>query len=64
MKRKRPDTTGKTFAVAPMIDWTDVAKNVTKSIIKGFGIREVVPSLYFLELVSSIPMELRGSASE
>ncbi|MEQ8451114.1 MAG: hypothetical protein RIB97_15710 [Nitratireductor sp.] len=35
------------LAIAPMMDWMDVSKNVEKSIAKGFEIREVVPTLYW-----------------
>ena len=59
----KPLHTGK-FSIAPMMDWTDVSKNIAKSISRRFDIREVVPSLYFLALISPIPMELRGSAGE
>ena len=52
------------YAVSPMMDWTDVSKKVANSIAKGSDIGEVVPSLYFLALVSPIPMELRGRVGE
>lgn len=34
------------LSVAPMMDWTDVPKNITKSIVKRLNSREVVLSLY------------------
>lgn len=34
------------FAIAPMMDWTDLEKKFVKTITKGFSVRGVVPSLY------------------
>lgn len=49
----------KIFAIAPMMDWTDVVKSDAKSIAKGSDICDVVPSLYCLALVWPKPIELR-----
>ena len=50
------------FAIAPMMDWTDGAKNAARSIPNASGLREVVPSLYRSDSVSHTDGLIRGAS--